>query len=67
MTIFFFKKLMKKNFAELWDGEEKFLLRNVTERRVPRFDLDRLQPGKRLIIKIYSANNKGGPLFRILL
>ena len=44
---------------ELWDGKEKELLRNVTEKRRPRFELNRLQPGKRLIIKIYSANKKG--------
>ena len=44
---------------ELWDGKEKELLRNVTEKRRPRFELNRLQPGKRLIIKIYSADKKG--------
>ena len=44
--------------SELWDGGEARLLRNVT-RKLPRFDLDNLQSGKRLIIKIYSANKKG--------
>ena len=44
--------------SELWDGEAARLLRNVTRKR-PRFELDNLQSGKRLIIKIYSANKKG--------
>ena len=44
--------------SELWDGGEARLLRNVTRKR-PRFELDNLQSGKRLIIKIYSANKKG--------
>ena len=44
---------------ELWDSKEKDLLRNVTQQRGPRFELKSLQPGKRLIIKIYSANKKG--------
>ena len=44
--------------SELWDGAEARLLRNVTRKR-PRFELDNLQSGKRLIIKIYSANKKG--------
>ena len=44
--------------SELWDGGEARLVRNVTRKR-PRFDLDNLQSGKRLIIKIYSANKKG--------
>ena len=44
--------------SELWDGGEARLLRNVTRKR-PRFELDNLESGKRLIIKIYSANKKG--------
>jgi len=51
---------LKQTFhLELWDGKEKELLRNVTDERRPRFELDSLQAGKRLIIKIYSANKKG--------
>ena len=34
-------------------------MRNVTQAKRARFELDRLESGKRLIIKIYSANKKG--------
>ena len=51
--------LQQSFHLELWDSKEKNLLHNVTERRRPRFELRNLQPGKRLIIKIYSANKKG--------
>ena len=44
---------------ELWDGEERHLLRNVSQQKRPKFELSSLQSGKRLIIKIYSANKKG--------
>ena len=46
-------------FLELWDGADQILLRNVTQAKRARFELDRLESGKRLIIKIYSANKKG--------
>ena len=45
--------------SELWDGADQILLRNVTQAKRARFELDRLESGKRLIIKIYSANKKG--------
>merc|ERR1719430_601876 len=40
---------------------EQKLLRNLStsEGQPPSFDLANLLPGKRLMIKIYSANNKG--------
>jgi len=51
---------LKQTFhLELWDGEDQLLLRNVTEKKRARFELNSLQSGKRLIIKIYSANKKG--------
>ena len=52
LTYFYFS-------SELWDGADKILLRNVTQAKRARFELDRLESGKRLIIKIYSANKKG--------
>ena len=54
-----FVLLLKLFTPELWDGEEARLLRNVSQTKRPRFELDNLQSGKRLIIKIYSANKKG--------
>ena len=45
--------------SELWDGEDQILLRNVSQLKRPRFELDSLQSGRRLIIRIYSANKKG--------
>ena len=50
---------LKVFFLELWDGANQILLRNVTQAKRARFELDRLESGKRLIIKIYSANKKG--------
>ena len=50
---------LKVFFLELWDGAQELLLRNVTQAKRARFELDRLESGKRLIIKIYSANKKG--------
>jgi len=44
---------------ELWDGDDHLLIRNLTQKRRARFELDSLQSGRRLIIKIYSANKKG--------
>ena len=52
LTYFYFS-------SELWDGADQILLRNVTQAKRARFELDRLESGKRLIIKIYSANKKG--------
>ena len=52
LTCFYFS-------PELWDGADQILLRNVTQAKRARFELDRLESGKRLIIKIYSANKKG--------
>ena len=47
------------SLSELWDGEDQILLRNVSQLKRPRFELDSLQSGRRLIIRIYSANKKG--------
>ena len=52
-------KCTRVSSIELWDGADQILLRNVTQAKRARFELDRLESGKRLIIKIYSANKKG--------
>ena len=59
--------LIQTFHLELWDGKEKELLRNITEKRMTSLELNRLQLGKWFIWKQERWNKQPACLMNILL